>query len=249
MAGLDFQALVIISLAVSLGSFVKGFTGFGLPLFSIPIMAGFIGLDHAVAVMIIPSIVSNFLLLWTNRRQKPDLTLFGPLLVTSIFGIFLGAWLLQSIPTSWLMVFLASWIFLYVAMQKSRLRFHLNKSQNRIAGPITGFIAGISQGSSGVTTAIIVSYLHALDLQPRSFVYANALIYQAFWFVTGAALWAFGMFDLGRAGESLYALIFVLVFVPMGSWLTDRVDKARFENLIFLFLLLIAGRLVYLAVV
>ena len=52
---------------------VKGITGLGLPLVAIPVLAGFIGVERAVVLMLVPGIGLNFGLLWNYRAHTAAL--------------------------------------------------------------------------------------------------------------------------------------------------------------------------------
>ena len=58
------ESLIIMFVALAAGSLVKGISGLGLPLVAIPVMAGFMDVDRAVAIMIIPGFLMNCYLLW-----------------------------------------------------------------------------------------------------------------------------------------------------------------------------------------
>jgi len=50
-------------LALAAGSLVKGVSGLGLPLTAIPVMAGYMDVDRAVAIIVLPGVLLNFWLL------------------------------------------------------------------------------------------------------------------------------------------------------------------------------------------
>ena len=66
---MSFETLAIILVAISIGAFSKGLTGIGLPTIAIPILAGFLGVEHAVVVMTIPVAASNVVIVWSYRRM------------------------------------------------------------------------------------------------------------------------------------------------------------------------------------
>jgi uncharacterized membrane protein YfcA len=69
--------LLVILFALSLGSFVKGVTGTGLPQIAIPVMASLLGVEHAVVVMAIPGVLSNAtLFLVHSMSQVASLAVF-----------------------------------------------------------------------------------------------------------------------------------------------------------------------------
>ena len=76
--GIELLDLVVIVAAIAVGAFIKGATGGGLPQIAIPVMAVFLGVEHAVVVMTIPGVIANGWLVWTHRQeagQTHDLTL------------------------------------------------------------------------------------------------------------------------------------------------------------------------------
>ena len=54
--------LLIVALAVVLGSLVKGTTGLGLPLTAVPVIAFFVGVQDAIVIMAVPTAVSTAML-------------------------------------------------------------------------------------------------------------------------------------------------------------------------------------------
>jgi len=59
---MDFEVTrwLIMGLALAAGAVVKGATGMGLPLIALPVLTSFFGLQHAVGLMTVPLILTNF---------------------------------------------------------------------------------------------------------------------------------------------------------------------------------------------
>ena len=91
---MSYEALAIIVVALALGTIGKAITGFGLPLFAIPVMAPFFGVEHSVVVMIIPATVTNVWLLWEHRAERSALGNPWPMLAGGLVGVIAGTWLL-----------------------------------------------------------------------------------------------------------------------------------------------------------
>src|ERR687896_571392 len=101
---------------MSVGAFIKGATGQGLPQIAIPVMASFLGVEHAVVVMAIPGIVSNSWLMWTYRDHLQRTRDLPAMLVTGILGAVAGTALLTTLDERVLSLALASVIVLYVVI-------------------------------------------------------------------------------------------------------------------------------------
>lgn len=89
--------IVIVFLAVAIGAFVKGVTGIGLPFVSVPVMASVLGVEHAIAIMIIPSFVANFSMVWVLRREASANWELAGFIVLGAGGTVLGAWILSAV--------------------------------------------------------------------------------------------------------------------------------------------------------
>jgi uncharacterized membrane protein YfcA len=53
-----------VAAALGLGGFVKGATGMGLPLVSVPALAAYLGVPHTLAILTVPLIVTNGWQVW-----------------------------------------------------------------------------------------------------------------------------------------------------------------------------------------
>ena len=92
------ESLIIIFLALAAGSLVKGISGLGLPLTAIPVMASFMDVDRAVAIMVIPGVLINIWLLWTYRASAVQIPKLPLVCVTGVLGVIAGALILSSVP-------------------------------------------------------------------------------------------------------------------------------------------------------
>ena len=59
LVSLSFEALLLITLIVFLGGLIKGFLGFGMPLFATPLLALFMPLLSVIPMMAVPVLASN----------------------------------------------------------------------------------------------------------------------------------------------------------------------------------------------
>ena len=57
----DMQTLVIVGLAFALGGILKGATGVGAPLVAVPLMTSFYDVRFAVAVFVLPNLITYLL--------------------------------------------------------------------------------------------------------------------------------------------------------------------------------------------
>src|SRR5439155_1305041 len=94
---LDLTELLILVVGLSVAGLAKGTSGMGLPLIATPILAGVFGPRLAVAIVTIPILASNSLLLVQGYRKRDLLRGIAPLFVASAIGTAFGTLLLASL--------------------------------------------------------------------------------------------------------------------------------------------------------
>lgn len=240
---MSIQSLAIILIALALGAIVKGITGLGLPLVAMPVLANVIGVQHAVAVMVIPGLASNTLLIhkqWSHAHAMPEL---WALMLFGVVGAVIGTWGLSSLDERLLSLAVATMIGLYLMLMIVRPHARISPRLSRVLTPFVGLGAGVIQGSTGVSGPIVGTYLVAFRLEPAAYVFAAACTFQAMAVVQLFALAWFGVFTLDRAIEGLIAVIPILIVVPIAARLTSRISRRKFELGLGAVLIALGGRL------
>lgn len=242
---MELSDLVIAFLAVAAGSFVKGVTGSGLPLIGIPFMATFLGVEHAVVVMLIPSLVANIWIVWTNRQVAADARHLWPVFVLGSVGTVVGSWILVSFSDRWLSLALAMMIILYGAVFITKPDLQFRRSFTDKANIPVGLVGGLLQGATGVSGPVIATYLHGMRMARTTYLFAITAIYGLFGAIQVFALIALGAFTGERVLQGLAALVPLALALPPGIWVSSRISHTTFERTVLALLLVVAGRLVW----
>ena len=116
---MNFLELLIVALAVILGSLIKGTTGFGLPLTAVPVIAFFVGVQDAVVIMAAPTAVSNAMLVREYRRELRFVQGLPSFVGLGAIGAVAGAWLLPRINDRLLFLLLALLLSSFLAWRFS----------------------------------------------------------------------------------------------------------------------------------
>lgn len=241
-AGLE---LVVIGAAMALGGFVKGATGVGLPQITIPVMAIFIGVEHAVVVMAIPGVLANAWLFWRHRAYLRTTRDLPVLLVSGIVGTALGTFGLHALDSRVLGLVLAGVILLYVTIVLTRWEVALPPTLTRYTSPPVGVLAGLMQGSTGMSGPVLSTYLHSFRVGKETFVISVVTLFQVFALTQAVTLAQLGLYSTGRLLESLLALLPLTAAVPLGAWFSGRLSRRAFDRFVLVVLMLTAGKLVY----
>jgi len=240
---MSFESLAIILAALSFGSFCKGLTGLGLPLVATPVIAAFLGVQHAVAVLVIPAMVSNALLMWEQRAHARALRDLPVLTLVAAVGSVFGTWSLVVLPDRVLALLVAASVGAFLLVLLFQPNFRLGYHLSRFISPWVGFVAGAAQGATGISGPVVGTYLRAFDLEPRAYVFAAATWFQGIGLIQIVALWQFGVLTEPRLYEGLLAVVPILVIVPLAAKLTGIIPRRSFEGILMVFLVIMGLKL------
>ncbi|MGF6147330.1 Sulfite exporter TauE/SafE [Kingella potus] len=158
-----------------IGALLHGITGFGYPIVGTAVIAGFYPLKTAVAMVVLPCLVINIMMLRTGEGFKHNILTYGrsffPLFASSFVGGLIGIGLLLFLPESGLKIFLCLTLLFYVFTQYSRFRIRFKKDNITMA--VFGFFAGIVGGATNAIVAFLMIYLLGTDRNKTEMVMAN----------------------------------------------------------------------------
>lgn len=241
---LSIESLTIIFVALAVGSLVKGISGLGLPMVAIPVMAGFMPVDKAVAIMVIPSFVINIWLMWVYRRHAVKIDNLPWMFAAGIVGVVIGAVMLSILPNWYLILFMALWLggYLFGVVTRRKVELPKGLSQHK-AFAVIG-VGGLVQGSVGSSGPVIAPYVHSLGLTQPQYVYTVSILFQIFGVAQLVSFIWLGLIDLERTYESLLALIPIAIFLPLAVWLSKFFNPRTFNVIVIGLLIVIELRLI-----
>jgi len=238
------SAYLVILVAVVIGSVVKGATGTGLPTVAIPVMAGFVGVETAVVIMAVPTVVTNSWLMWIHRGQAGATRDLPAMIVAGFVGVVGGAWLLTTISAQVLSLVLAGLIGLYVTLSLTRPSLSFPPHITRYVSPPVGLLGGVLQGSTGIAGPAVATYVHGFRLPPGAYVFTLATQFQLFALVSVVSYQRFGLYTTERMWGSLIVLIPMLIAMPIGVRLGRRLERRVFDRFVLAVLAVMGVRLV-----
>jgi|TARA_B110000116_G_C16780351_1_gene557965 uncharacterized membrane protein YfcA len=242
---LTWDAWLIIALALAAGGLTKGITGLGLPAVAVPIMASFLGVKDAVMIMLFPTLVTNAWLAWKERDTHVEVPELPSLLLAGIPGVALGAVVLYISSGRFLETVLSIWVLVYLLLRFLRPELRLSKQSRRHFAPPVGFACGALQGATGICAPVLVPYVDALGVGPRTYVFAFSSVFMFLGFGHITMLTIFGAFPYEQVIQSLMAVVPAMLFVPIGRWLRQYIPPDNFGSLIRVVLFVTAVRLFY----
>jgi len=232
-----------MAFALGLGGLVKGATGMGLPIVALPILASFLDVQHAVALLVFPLLATNLWQAWRFRSDLWRADFLPALLIGGGIGIALGTILIASLPERSLSLGVAGVVFAYTALRLLKPQFVVSPGlARRIAAPI-GFSAGLLQGATGMGGPIGGTFVHALRLNRTAHAAVLSAMFLLFVIVQIPALAVVGLLTWRIALESMLAVLPAIAMVPVGIWIAGRLSPTAFDRLVLALLIVVAVQL------
>jgi len=235
--------LFYISIAFALGGILKGATGAGAPIIAIPLIALYYSVPVAVAVFVVPNFVSNSLQIWKFRTHIISYKFIARFAGAGIVGVGIGTVILAYLPSDILKLAVAVAMLIYIIFRLLHPDWKLAFSRAlKIAVPI-GFLAGILQGASGISAPVSITFLNSMRLDRPQFILTVSIFFISMLLVQIPMLSSFGFLTVERLLIGCAATAILLIFMPVGTFLSKFASKEVFDRAILILLALLALRL------
>lgn len=243
---MDVATLALVGLAIGAGAVSKGATGMGMPLIAVPFMAAFLGLQPAVAIMVIPTLISNIWQIWSFRAYRSDTRMgfLGPMLPAVAVGVVVGTWFLTSAPERTLTLSLGILLLAYLALRLTRPSFIVAGKAAMLGALPAGLGAGMLHGATGISAPIGVTFIHAMRFERGPHVFAVSAMFLVLVCTQAPALWIAGILTPEWMVLGTLSLIPIAAFMPVGQWLASKLSAWAFDRMILIFLGVIGVKMV-----
>lgn len=223
----------ICAVVLVLAGFVKGVVGLGLPTISIGLLGLVMTPLQAAALLVIPNFVSNVWQLAIGEPVGALLKRLWPMLVGIAVGTLVGVLVLPLDASRWAIVALGVVLVIYAGIGLSAIQLRVSPDAERWAGPLVGFVTGITTVGTGVFVVPAVPYLQALGLSRGTLVQALGLSFLTSAIALAPAIAETGDLTLPVAGASLLALAPALGGMMLGQMLRNRISQSAFRRAFF----------------
>ena len=236
---MDFLSAGLAIAGLLAAGVIKGATGIGYSSCALPFLVATIGLRAAIAVLIVPTIASNIMVVFRLGHVKPTVREFWPLYLASVPGIVIGIAILGSIDQQAATKTLAGAIILYGIYGLLKPGFRLPPNLARRAQVPVGLTSGMLAGLTGSQVLPLVPYMLSLDLESNRFTQAVNLSVILTSLSLGFGLILSNLMSPTVMAYSLLAVIPALAGVQIGNWARGHIETGQFKKLVTVVLMLI----------
>jgi len=235
--------LSLIAATFALAGFIKGVIGGGLPTISIGILGLVMPIPDAVALVVLPSFITN---VWQSLgpRLWPLFKRLWLMLAGICIGAFLGRDLMTGAYRGWTESGLGLALIVYAIVGLSKLNLHLDPHHEKWAAPPVGIVTGFIAAGTGVFVIPSGPYLQAIGLRKNDLVQSLGITYTISTIVLALITARAGALNPSILWPSLLAVAAALIGMVIGQRLLSRLEEDTFRKIFFAGLLLLGVHIV-----
>jgi len=184
--------LLLIAAAFLLAGFIKGVLGLGLPTVSMGLLAVTMPPAQALAIVIVPAIVTNIWQTFVGPYLRDIVRRLWPLMAGTVIGIWLNAGLLTGPYAPYGTVILGLLLVIYAIVGLSRFSFKVARRDEKWIGGIVGVVTGLISATTGVQVIPSMPFMQAIGMERDELVQALGVF-----FTTATVALAFNLTTAG----------------------------------------------------
>lgn len=238
--------IIAILVAFSLGGILKGATGAGAPIITIPVIAAFYDVRIAVIIMVIPNLLTNIGQLYQFRKTILPKFFTLSFALGGGVGAFLGTILLVNLSIKILTLSVAFIVIVYIFLKIMVPSWKLTYKKAKKLVFLMGSFGGILQGTAGLSAPISITFLNSMKLERNQFIPTISVYFGVMSIFQMPTLYYYNFLNLEIILVSCISTLVLLSFMPIGSWIAKSVSKESFDKITLILLGFIAFRIIYL---
>ena len=242
----DPLIIIAILVAFSLGGILKGATGAGAPIITIPVIAAFYDVRIAVIIMVIPNLLTNIGQLYQFRKTILPKLFTLSFAIGGGIGAFLGTILLVNLSIKILTLSVAFIVIVYILLKLLVPSWKLTYEKAKKLVFLMGSLGGILQGTAGLSAPISITFLNSMKLERNQFIPTISVYFGVMSIFQMPTLYYYNFLNLEIILVSCISTLVLLSFMPIGSWIAKSVSKESFDKITLILLGFIAFRIIYL---
>ena len=238
------ESIAIVTAVFLIAGLVKGIVGMGLPTVSLGLLALAFGPKEAIALMLVPSLMTNIWQGVVGGNFMVLLKRLWSLLVMLCIGVWFGAGLLERSDGVYISGGLGLILVVYAAISLMTPQVGSPGHRETWLSPVMGGVNGILTGLTGTFVIPGVPYLQALGLDRIALVQAMGILFTTSTIALAVSLSGHDLLPRDLGLLSAIALAPALAGMAGGQWVRHRISETMFRTILYWSLALLG---VYLA--
>jgi len=222
--------LILIASAFLLAGFIKGVIGLGLPTVSMGLLALTMAPGQAIAIVIIPAIITNIWQTFGGPYLRDIMRRLWPLMVGTVIGIWLNGGLLTGPYAAYGTVILGALLVIYAIIGLSKISFKVARRDEKWVGGIVGLMTGVISAATGVQVIPSMPFMQAIGMEKDELVQALGVFFTVATLALGFTLTRAGLVNSATALPGAVAMASSFAGVFLGQAVRSRMAADRFRR-------------------
>ena len=225
----QLDTIILVVMVFLLAGFIKGVIGFGLPTISVSLLTVVLGLEAAMVIMLLPSLLTNVWqgvmgghLRYLSRR-------LWPVLIPGVCFTWIASTALTIGPLPIFVVLLGVAIVTYSGSSLVGVEMPDPGQRERWMSPLVGGVSGAIGGVTGIFVMPAVDYLRALRLSRDQLIQAMGIWFTVATLSLGSALGHHGLLTDSLGLLSGVGIVPAFVGMMLGQRLRMRLSPELFR--------------------
>ena len=241
--------LIFIAAAFLLAGFVKGVIGLGLPTVAMGLLAVTMPPSHALAIVIVPAIVTNIWQTFVGPYLRDIMRRLWPLMAGTVIGIWLNAGMPTGPYARYGTIVLGVLLVIYAIMGLSTFSFKVARTNEKWIGGIVGLITGVVSAATGVQVIPSMPFMQAIGMEKDELVQALGVFFTVATLALAFNLTAAGLLSAATALPGAVAMAASFAGMFVGQAVRSRMQPDAFRRWFLIAMILLgiylAGSAVY----
>jgi len=230
---------LFVLFALVLSAFIKGSLGLGFSTICLAILANVIELKTAISIVVLPSLISNVIVMIETGSFKVSLKLFSTMLLMTLPGLVIGLQLLHQPDNAVSVTVLAVVLIVYGCWGWANRQFRIDQKHIPKLNPLVGFLTGCVNGATGSQIFPVMPYLLSLGINKDMLVQTVNISFTMGSLVVLISLLLSNNLDVTSLASYSLGIIPVSLGVWLGGKVRRRLPEERFKQGVMLLIVML----------
>jgi uncharacterized membrane protein YfcA len=222
--------LLLVAAAFLLAGFIKGVLGLGLPTVSMGLLAVTMPPGQALAIVIVPAIVTNIWQTFVGPYLRDIVLRLWPLMIGTVIGIWLNAGLLTGPYAPYGTVILGLLLVIYAIVGLSKFSFKVARRDEKWIGGIVGVVTGMICAATGVQVIPSMPFMQAIGMERDELVQALGVFFTVATVALAFNLTTTGLLTAATALPGAIAMVASFTGMFIGQAVRSRMQPEVFRR-------------------
>jgi uncharacterized membrane protein YfcA len=225
---------IFVIFALVLSAVIKGSLGMGFSTICLAILANVIELKTAISIVVLPSLLSNAIVMIEAGNLRISLRLFFTMILAAVPGMAIGLQLLRQADNTLSVSILAIVLIIYGCWGWANHKFRIDDKLIPKLNPFIGFTTGIVNGATGSQIFPVMPYLLSLNISKDVLVQTINLSFTVNSLIMLGFLYRMNTLETDSIITYSLGVIPVAIGVWLGGKIRKQIPETRFKRIVMI---------------